>query len=312
MSYYNWKVVDGVLGTAILTGGQTDDFSPATIKPSRSRKTPNLVDLLRSEVDDSPLGQILAKVMGARLLSKLYVEAVPNPNSLLPPGVSSRPTFAPKMEFRLQRYSAQEYFPTALLSVLRETLNHRDSLRDFLPDMGDDARDYVNFNIIRLDDLPIELECVVAVSLEYAYLGETFLVDRTPTLLGLHERSVTELEHQLSPSRSEYLHAIIERNRLCRARRRVRWHLRQTLEKLMAELPGALRDPQEFKSILAWIAQDGREDLTPRSLKESLTALTALYQVPTPKGIREEFAPLKRDILEKVRELAAAEVGQPV
>ena len=305
MSYHSWIVKNGVLGTAIVDGEAIADFLPASVTPSRSHQAPNLVDVLRSEADFTPLGQLLAEVMGRASLSSLSVEAVPHPCALLPAGNSAPLIIAPRMDFRVVKYPPQEYFPVGRLAVLSASLNRQDFIREFLPTHTANG---LQFLPIRLHDLPIELECIVAYELTYEYLGKRFMHDPVPRLIGVHERTVTELEYQLSPTKVDFTVDVVMRNRLCRDQRRLRWHLRVGLEKLMLALETGLQNPKDVQEIHGWLLRDGHDESIPTCLNAHLASMRALFGLRAPNAPHPEYVQLKHGIAEKAQQLMAGKI----
>ncbi len=305
MSYYSWVVQDGVLGTAIVTGGTTEDFIPASLRSYRSPKAPNLVDLVCSEADFTPLGRLLIKLIGGESLSSLYVEATASKNSLLPPGTSTRLQFAPQCDFRVNRYPAQEYFPVGRLAVLSAWLKGKDFLRDFLPELTEGNRQSLEFLPVALTDLPLELECVVGYNLRYHYRGQSFTGETVPRLIGLHEHTVVEIEHQLSPSADRFVHALVKRNKRCWHERRFGWELRLELDRLFEGVRATFENPEKRQQLLDWLKQGGRDESAPGRFGAQLWALCQLYACRQHISTYGDYAQLKQDILEKVHALAA-------
>lgn len=300
MKVYTWKVVDGTLGVGTLNKkSELEDFRAAILQPGQGPQTPNLIDILRSGVEYGPLGTALARLAGATLLEELHLEGIPPTEIQLPDKVGPSPIVVPDMEFAVERRVLSECVTPERLRAFCDTMRSEQFVHEFF---GEDQDELFEFTELGEDQLPLEIELVIAKSRTYRFEGNTFKFDAAPVVVGLHERSVAEAEAQLGAKFDNSDSAI--RNR---QRRRARWHLSRSVEGIISTVETALKETDKLQQVVGWLATDGAERFTPRFLTDETTALRSLYQGERVDDF-SDFVPLYRHLVAKLRELTLAHV----
>ncbi len=300
MNYVYWTVTDGKLGTAADNLGSEYDFKAASLVNSKSPIPPNLVDLVNSEIDDGPLGSLLLTLLGGTPWSELAIQAFPAPLTLFPKGVNARPMFGPTVEHRLEKRMAREAINAERLTAFQSKVNSPAILRQLLPET---LRSEFSFKALEVDSFPIELELVVATNRSYRLQREVFCTESEHIVIGVHDRTVAELESQLRPTRDDMCKLWLDAVDQSRLLRRARWHLRAELAKLFAILLQGLAEKSQVREVLTWLAVDGHDDEIPPFLRAQLKAVEDTVSAI---GIRGRFGSLRADIMETIRERMVA------
>ena len=298
-------MVRATLGTATTKKGKAYNFQPATISPSTSKKrTPRPVDLLFAEIDESPVAEAMTLALGGMTLSELSLDAVPCEPQLLIPDTPKLLQFTPRFEFRFETRPAAELFPVERLQRLNALLKKEHFQRGLRPD----GWPVWQFTPVKLDDLPEEVECVIATSLKYDHLGEVFRSENKEVVVGIRGQSVAELEQQLridhssNPIASDELRRHLQGVRL---RRRERRALRPTVQSLLHGVESALCDKKKRLEIVAWIYGDWQKNLTPAFLAESFNGARTACTFTA----HRTWPSLEADIRERIREMTATQLA---
>ncbi len=306
MKYYFWTVLNGVLGTATLSGaGEVKHFSEASIEVAEKPAEINVVTLLRSELDYSPLGKLLASVVGSSQLQSLFLKASPRGFVLFPPGVTAHPTFFPELECKSEVVATDELFSSDVLEQLNCTLKAVDVLSSISQST---ATGYFGLQELRTEQLPKTVEVVVESERSYSHLGTQFRVQRQRSLLGLHERGVRAIEEVLlakgSPSVDEaecfaaYKRVSNEKRQFCRT-------LRARIVEILCRLKEGEASSAQLESLLQWLGTPGHSEAIPGVIVNEFTDLVDLCQTSPLPGIKREFATIASDLKETIREFVA-------
>ncbi len=301
MSVYFWLMLAGKLGTATVSRGRVEDFSPAMIMPSLHGAPASLVTVLESEVEYGALGKLLLNIAGGTHLACFCVDAVPARRVLFAKGLEYQPTFLPKFDFECATLSSADYFSVSKLAMLNLNLN----APSFVQDITGWANSGETVFDLTLADLPAELELVVTKRRRFQHGTEAFRVDTDIQVVGLHERTVAKIEGALRVkpgANPSFVKALENYKRYSTTRRAICGKLRIGISEIMSRMCGASSDTKEFDEILDWIGRKGAEGSQPRFLANQLNELYANYETNKIPGLRAEFASLRSDLLDAVRE----------
>lgn len=308
MNVYFWMVLGDELGTATMSRrGRIEDFRPATITPSRVGATANLVTFLKSEVEYGPLGRLLLHIANGTLLSRFCVDAVPAGHFLLEKGAAWSRTYAPQFEIEWSRQASNEYFDASRLSRLNLNLNSPDFVQDITGWTPTGGRTFD----VKLADLPTEVELVVTRERRYRHGTETFRTDGDLQVLGFHERSVAKIEAALQPgtgANPTFVKAVEHYKHYSTLRRAICGKLRIGIAEIMSRIREASADSGEFNAVLEWIGRNGSEEFEPKFLVDQLKALHATYAQP--QTLCDEFAALRSDLIDAIRDFAMTLLSQ--
>ena len=302
MGYYLWTISGGKLGTARLARNKLCDFSPADIEPSVRGEKPNLIDSLLAEIDESPLAEAMTIAAGGKYLSRLTLEATSKRPRLFVPGLPITLTLVPKIEYRMETHPAEALFTEKRLGKLNEAINAQPFRTSLLPDV----KGFWQFPHLRIDDLPQEIDYVVAVKRSYEYLGEVIEVDEEPVIVGFGGRTVGEVEAQLCLGGSDVNDPLQRRLKSYRTQRRERYKLRPALRNLTTCIDAVVMRKAQRSAILEWIYEGCLEYRVPSFLKPSLDAIRELHKA---NEVAPLFERLYRDILARIRERTAASLS---
>ena len=309
-----WLVMGGELGTATMSKrGRVEDFRPAKITPSVKRLRPNLVTVLESGVEYGPLGEVLLSSVEGDHIGNFYMNAVPHRPLVFEKGVSSRPSYSARFNFATDTDSVGRHFTKKRLSLLNQNLKQLGFLDTIV---GLDLGGY-SVSEIGLGDLPGELELVVTRDCWYQHEGETFFAVNDLKVIGFHQRSVEMFERAIlrklfDEARGRFDNVLKEYERVSKERRDTLNYLRYvSIPDIKKRIQAAGSNRRELNEVIEWIG-DRSTASEPRFLAEQLKALYDSYETSTIPGLREEFASLRSDLLDVVRDYVVEHLSQSV
>ncbi len=302
MSYYLWTTSGGKLGTARLAKRTICDFSPAEVEPGVSGEKASLIDSLLAGIDESPFAAAMTIATGGKYISRFTLEATSRQPRLFMPGLPSSLTLVPRIEYRRETRPAEALFSEECLKRLNDAINAEPFRADLLPAV----KGYWHFPHLRIDDLPQEIDYVVATKRSYEYLGDVIKVDEEPVIVGFDGRTVGEVEGQLCLKSSEVSGSLQRLLTSHRTQRRERNKLRPALGDLTACVDAALKRKVQRSALLKWIYEGCLEYQMPGFLKPRIDVIRELHKA---KEVAPLFEQLYCDILARIRERTAASLS---
>lgn len=299
-----YRVIDGVLGSVGGDeGGGVPSFTPLVLKSADNPPRHSIVDQLLAGLDYSPLGLTLMQLLGAHSLGALTLE----PES---PESDAACTFAPRFETTIEGRPTETIFTPQVLEQFHLRLQ-RLVLSGQLT--ADTACGIWFSEPLTLAGLPRQLSVVIASKRIYSFDGAVFRTDDSPVLLGLHERSVGDVEAALTaePSKSNsYAHALTRFKLVAKEKRCIRRLMRVKLIELFQRTRNGLHNKLEFDALVA-LVESRRVTNASEFVMRRLNQVHALYNSTRLPGFDHEFDSLSGDVMNTIRAIMAERFTTP-
>ncbi len=303
MSFYMLAVKDGTLMYARLENGALQDHQLAVTVPSLQPRLPNLVDFLDFKVDYSPLGGLLLDALEGTYLPHMAIDVAPRDPLLAPRGARLYQTYTPHLSTSLVTVKTAQHLTDEKLWALNQQL--------ILSETGRALSEYTGTPFVLTaplsrEELPTELEFVVANYAEFRHWGETFKVTHHIGLIGLHELSVAAIEQALTacPRKGKSNAEALQQYKAVSAQKRqLRGIVRSRIGELTLCLREGCKSRREFESLLQWSAMDCPTGSAPAFVSRQIGRIESAYRHSPLPGIDKEFESLWSDITEKIREI---------